>query len=84
MDKRNAQPKPCKCVSDPTTVHRFAPKYCAVDSLVNKRKFSPNSSASHDPNKYSPNSFTRQFALVFPFVYGYADAFMGISAMVGI
>lgn len=60
-----------------TTAHQFTPKYCAVDSLVNKRKFSPNSSASHDPNKYSPDSFVRLFALVFPFIYVRVDAFMG-------
>ena len=60
-----------------TAAHQFTPKQRAVDSLVNKRKFSPNSSASHDPNKHSPDSFTRQFALVFPFVYVCVDAFMG-------
>lgn len=48
-----------------------------VDSLINKRKFSLNSGERHDPNKYSPDSFVRQFALVFPFIYGCADAFMG-------
>ena len=26
IDKQNAQSKPCKRVSDPTAVHRFAPK----------------------------------------------------------
>ena len=60
-----------------TTAHQFTPKYCAVDNLINKRKFSPNSGERHDPNKYSPDSFTRQFALVFPFIYVRVDAFMG-------
>ena len=60
-----------------TTAHQFTPKYCAVDNLINKRKFSPNSGERHDPNKYSPDSFVRQFALVFPFIYVRVDAFMG-------
>ena len=67
-----------------TTAHQFTPKYCAVDSLVNKRKFSLNSGERHDPNKYSPNSFTRQITFVFPFIYVCVDIFMGIGTMVGI
>ena len=47
-----------------------------VVSLVNKRKFSPNSSVRHDPNKYSPDSFVRLFDLVFPFIYVCVDIFM--------
>ena len=48
-----------------------------IVSLINKRKFSPNSSARHDPNKYSPDSFACQFAFVFSFIYVRVDIFMG-------